>query len=76
MESSVASDSPIITCEELQAMLTSGQPVYIIDFTRNMKEPEVPYTNFLESHIPGARYMLFRDAIDSTAPTPNTLPQT
>ena len=46
--------TPLISCEQLQAAIASGQPLRVFDCSFELMQPQAGHQQFLESHIPGA----------------------
>ena len=46
----------LISAEQLQALITSGQPLRIFDCSFDLMQPHIGQVQYLEAHIPGAVY--------------------
>jgi len=50
------SHTPLISAEQLQALLKSSQPVRVFDCTFDLMQPHLGEQLYLQAHIPGAIY--------------------
>ena len=57
----------LISVEQLQALMASGQPLMVFDCSFDLSSPEAGEQQFAQAHIPGAVYAhLDRDLSDKT----------
>ena len=49
--------STLISAPQLQSLLASGQPCMVFDCSFDLMQPEAGLAQYLQSHIPGARYV-------------------